>query len=506
MKKVIITSIIAIAAIVGYTAMAGTVTGDVNGDGVCNSADVTALYQFILNNDTSKIVNGDQNSDGIINSADVTAVYSIILGTATPDIDDYNINIVYNGTSATVTVAKNISSYITVAVDGAHVNIVADAQLQDSIFYNLSGSTTDGSFYMDGEYKCYVNLTDLSITNPDSAAINIDNGKRIDLIINGTNTLTDATGGAQKACCFINGHTVIAGDGTLNITGNSKHAYFSDEYTTMNSGTINVLNSASDGMHINQYFMMNGGNITINTTGGDGIDVGMTKNVDDTHNGEFILNDGTITVTTSGDAVKGVKCESIMTIAGGTLTSTTSGNAVYDATKADLSSCAAIKCDSTFNMSDGTIYLTSTGSGGKGLNSDGSVKIAGGTFTAITTGAVYEYSSTLDTKAGGVKADGSITITGGTVRVAASSDDARAFNGELGFFTNGGYILGIGGKSSTVSTGYTQKYKYLRNQVITGGNTYTPLVNNAAVGISFAIPTIYNNSAALVVVSTPEVP
>ena len=56
------------------------IAGDVNGDGVCNSADVTALYQFILNNDDSKIVNGDQNNDGTINSADVTAVYKLILG------------------------------------------------------------------------------------------------------------------------------------------------------------------------------------------------------------------------------------------------------------------------------------------------------------------------------------------------------------------------------------------------------------------------------------------
>ena len=56
------------------------VNGDVNGDGICNSADVTALYQFILNNDNSKIVNGDQNNDGNINSADVTAVCSVILG------------------------------------------------------------------------------------------------------------------------------------------------------------------------------------------------------------------------------------------------------------------------------------------------------------------------------------------------------------------------------------------------------------------------------------------
>lgn len=56
------------------------VAGDVNGDQVCNSADVTALYKFILSNDSSTIVNGDQNDDGTVNSADVTAVYKIILG------------------------------------------------------------------------------------------------------------------------------------------------------------------------------------------------------------------------------------------------------------------------------------------------------------------------------------------------------------------------------------------------------------------------------------------
>ena len=83
--------------------------------------------------------------------------------------------------------------------------------------------------------------------------------------------------------------------------------------------------------------------------------------------------------------------------------------------------------------------------------------------------------------------------------VAASSDDAKAFNGKCGFFTNGGYILGIGGKSSTVSSGYTQKYKYYRNQVITGGSTVT------YDGVSMDIPSYYNNSSAMVTVSSPEI-
>lgn len=54
--------------------------GDVNGDGVVSSVDVTALYNYLLNNDSSSIVNGDVDGDGHITSVDITAVYNIILG------------------------------------------------------------------------------------------------------------------------------------------------------------------------------------------------------------------------------------------------------------------------------------------------------------------------------------------------------------------------------------------------------------------------------------------
>lgn len=57
-----------------------TIAGDVNGDGFVTAADVTALYDYLLNNDTSSIVNGDQNNDGDITASDVTAVYNILLG------------------------------------------------------------------------------------------------------------------------------------------------------------------------------------------------------------------------------------------------------------------------------------------------------------------------------------------------------------------------------------------------------------------------------------------
>ena len=54
--------------------------GDVNGDGTVTSADVTILYNFLLNGDTSNLVNWDQDGDGVITVGDVTSVYNILLG------------------------------------------------------------------------------------------------------------------------------------------------------------------------------------------------------------------------------------------------------------------------------------------------------------------------------------------------------------------------------------------------------------------------------------------
>ena len=54
--------------------------GDVNGDGSVNAADVTALYNYILNGDTTYLATSDVNNDGAVNAGDVTAVYNIILG------------------------------------------------------------------------------------------------------------------------------------------------------------------------------------------------------------------------------------------------------------------------------------------------------------------------------------------------------------------------------------------------------------------------------------------
>ena len=53
--------------------------GDVNGDGVVSGADVTALYNVLLDGATAD-GNADVNNDGVVSGADVTALYNILLG------------------------------------------------------------------------------------------------------------------------------------------------------------------------------------------------------------------------------------------------------------------------------------------------------------------------------------------------------------------------------------------------------------------------------------------
>ena len=53
--------------------------GDVNGDGVVNVSDVTALVNRILGDPTYSDTVCDINGDGVVNVSDVTALVNLIL-------------------------------------------------------------------------------------------------------------------------------------------------------------------------------------------------------------------------------------------------------------------------------------------------------------------------------------------------------------------------------------------------------------------------------------------
>ena len=56
------------------------VKGDVNGDGSITAADVTAVYDVLLGNNSELEASADVNHDGSVTAADVTFIYDILLG------------------------------------------------------------------------------------------------------------------------------------------------------------------------------------------------------------------------------------------------------------------------------------------------------------------------------------------------------------------------------------------------------------------------------------------
>ena len=132
-------------------------------------------------------------------------------------VADNTVSVAFNGSSAQVVVAGNVAQHLDVKVDGAHVAVLQSAALTNEITYTLSGSSTAGSFFMDGELKAALVLDNLTLTNPDSSAVKIESGKRLDIELKGTNTLADAANGTHKGCLYLNGHSEWTGSGTLTL-------------------------------------------------------------------------------------------------------------------------------------------------------------------------------------------------------------------------------------------------------------------------------------------------
>ena len=266
----------------------------------------------------------------------ILSLMMLAAATAVHAIDNNTVEIVFSGTTATVTIADNISSYVTCnSGTSSHVVLVqastfagVDATTDNEdgeIIYSLSGTSTDGEFYLEGSYKCTVELNGLTLTNPSGPAINIQNGKRVALSAQKgtTSTLTDGANENYNGCYHCKGHTKLKGKGTLNVVGNSKHAIYSKEYIEVKNLTLNITGAVKDAIHCKQYFLMESGTVNITAAGDDAIQVelketntGETVDHEDEDTGNFYMEGGTLTI--SGYTGKAVKADGTISFIGGT--------------------------------------------------------------------------------------------------------------------------------------------------------------------------------------------
>lgn len=419
------------------------------------------------------------------NLSDITA-----MNTNDATVKDNKVSVVYNGTEALVNVSGNVAQYVAVTVNGAHVTIEQDSQVDDTvgeITYSLSGTTTDGELTLGGSYKATVELNGLTLTNPNGAALNITNGKRIKVSAKNEteNTLTDGANGSQKAALYCKGHLELQGKGTLTVYGNTAHAIKSGDYTQVKNLTLNIAKAVKDGINANEYFLMESGMVTISGVGDDGIQAdldgsdstGETTDHEDEDSGNIYIMGGTLNVSITASAAKGLKASGDLTVADGNLNITTTGNGTYDSSEADAKGCSALKSDGNMTISGGMLTLKSTGTGGKCIKADGKLSITGGDISATTTGAQYSYSRNYTASPKAIKSDGAMTISGGTI--SASSKYHEGIETKSTLDITGGTVSvtakddGINAASHmTISGGSVMGYSTGNDGLDANGNMY----------------------------------
>jgi len=314
----------------------------------------------------------------------------------------HTIYVTFAGDTATVDLGH--APDVTTTTDGAHVSILS-TNTRHELELVLQGESTQGSLTYDGPLKCKFYLNGLNLTSNRGAAIDIQCGKRVDLIlVSGTeNVLADAAGGTQKAALYCKGHLEVEGSGSLSVTGNTKHGIATKEYMQLkkSTGTITVNKAVSDAMHIGQYFLMSGGTLTLTGQAGDGLQVetltlddDITPNPDKENNGQMFICGGSISVAAVNIETKGIKVPGNLTVSGGTFQIVASG---------DGSKGISVAGNMLVNEDDNTTFMQ-----------------------ILATGNIYEDEETEEeTRCMGIKVDGNLTVNAGTIRVANTGSGSR---------------------------------------------------------------------------------
>lgn len=350
--------------------------------------------------------------------------------------------ITWSGTTASVDIPETAEG-VSATVTGGDVVITNTCTTIEHEFV-LQGTSSAGSLTYNGDYKTKFHLNGVNLTSTTGGAIDIQCGKRIDLLLEDgtTNSFSDYAAGTQRAAFNCQGHLEIAGSGSLTIAGNCKHALRSNEYLFLkkSTGAINITAAASDGIHCGEYFQMNGGTITLSGIAGDGIQVETDATSDELLNGQFILNGGTIDLTMTAQDAKGIRLDA-------------------DATDATIVP--------HMQLLDGsiTVNLASTALGSKAIASDGNLTI-GSTSTSptvnltVAAGTYTDPDTEEENRATGLKADLTLTIAGGLTTVSATGYKSRGVRAAT--------LTATGGTLTVTNTGSKSQGIKLDNTYVSG--------------------------------------
>ena len=297
----------------------------------------------------------------------------------------------------TSTLTENSAEALEADYTNATTIVMSDSnnnvKISASGTYIVTGSCSDGNLAVKkGTTGVVLILKDLDLTSTTGAAVSLNKGTEVKLIIEGAVTLTDAEdiadedtddfdGAALKA--KVGSSVVLTGSGTLVINGNCKNGI---KVSGLDADDVN------DG-YSEASFVIDGEDLTIKVTAaGDGINSGS----------DLTIKSGTITVSAGDD---GIKADYILTIgeegtAGPNITVSKSVEGLEGA---------------TINIYSGTINVTASDDGINAANSD----LTGYTYSLNIMGGTVNISSGAD----GIDSNGNVNITGGLTTILKSASN-----------------------------------------------------------------------------------
>ena len=330
--------------------------------------------------------------------------------------------------------APDLTNAATITLSGTD-----DVTITSGGVYVLTGTLTDGRVLVNAPgADVTLVLQDADITCSDSNALYIYKAASVLVYLpDGTaSTLTDgssynysdsvssAIAEEPNACLYAKSDLIIAGGGTLTVTGNANNGITGKDTLKIENTAVSVT-AANHGINGKDCLVLKQTDVTV-TSGGDAL---RATNDSDTALGCVLIGASALTLTAGED---GIQAETTLTLFDTTGTITSGGGS--SAALAGDTSAKGIKSGTDITVRSGSYTLDCADDG---VHANGNVTISGGTF-AITTGddgvhadeTVTITDSTLNIPKCYEGIEGqTIDISGGTIDIVSSDDGLNAAGG-----------------------------------------------------------------------------
>jgi trimeric autotransporter adhesin len=331
---------------------------------------------------------------------------------------------------------------------------------EGSLLFKGEGSLTVTGLGSDSHGICsddaiYVSTGHLMVAAATKDGLHANDGVTVS---GGNLTITASADGIDTEA---GNYVQTAGQVILNLPSKDVKGITTDSCLQVSGGSLHLtVNGAqSKGLKSKQDMTLSGGNITVITTGAAVLkSTGVSGRYDPSYctavkcDANLNLSGATVDLTCSGLAGRGVSADGSIVMTEGSLQVTTSGDGAKYTNSSGTADAYTARClgsNKTISLLGGTINLTSSGAGGRGIKTDGTLTLGseaqGPTLSVTTKGSKITITSSTDRRedngtyaeAKAIKADGALTINQGQMTITSADDGLKS---DVSVTVNGGEI------------------------------------------------------------------